>query len=255
MTESDSLSARVLRLGLHGLAAHLSEIPDDKWILQLLDWEEQERAGRGLARRIQAAHLGKFRPMADFDWSWPKKIDRDAVEEAFSLAFVPQADSLVLLGSNGVGKTMIAQNLCYQAVLHGVPTLFTTASAPLADLSERHTSYALQQRLRHYARPKLLCIDEIGYLTYDARAADLLFEVINRRYQRVSTIISTNKAFGHWHEIFASATSVVTLIDRLTHQAEILSIEGESYRLKESRERAENKQLSRRSQRKKSSSS
>ena len=191
----------------------------------------------------------------DFDWKWPRKVDRAQIEDLFTLDFVAEGANVVVLGPNGVGKTMIAQNLCYQAVLHGVPTLFTTASALLADLSERHTSYALQQRLRHYARPKLLCIDEIGYLTYDARAADLLFEVINRRYQRVSTIISTNKAFGHWHEIFASATSVVTLIDRLTHQAEILSIEGESYRLKESRERAENKQLSRRSQRKKSSAS
>lgn len=97
----------------------------------------------------------------------------------------------------------------------------------------------MQQRLRHYARPKLLCIEEIGYLSYDARAADLLFEIVTRRYQRASTIISTNKPFADWHEIFPNASSVVTLIDRLTHQAEILQIEGESYRLKESRDSAE----------------
>jgi len=97
--------------------------------------------------------------MADFDWAWPSKIDRDAIEEAFRLDFIAQGDNLVLIGPNGVGKTMLAQNLCYQAVLRGLPTLFTTASAILADLSERHTSYALQQRLHHYARPKLLCIN------------------------------------------------------------------------------------------------
>ena len=137
---------------------------------------------------------------------------------------------------------MLAQNLCYQAILHGIPALFTTASALLSDLTERQTTHSLQHRLRHYARPKLLCIDEVGYLSYDARAADLLFEVITRRYQRVSTIVTTNKPFTEWHEIFQSATSVVTLLDRLTHNAEIVQIEGESYRLKESRERADTRQ-------------
>ncbi len=252
--ETDSLSARLAALGLYGLLGHLSEVDSEPWVPTLVSWEESERANRGLARRIKAAHIGRFRAMADFDWTWPKKIDRDALDEAFRLDFLSGADNLVLLGPNGVGKTMIAQNLCYQAVLRGVPALFTTASALLADLSERHTSYALQQRLRHYARPKLLCIDEIGYLSYDARAADLLFEVITRRYQRTSTIVSTNKPFAQWHEIFPNASSVVTLIDRLTHQAEILVIEGESYRLKESRERTEKRQSSRRAMRKKPAS-
>jgi DNA replication protein DnaC len=239
MTLADSLTERATTLGLHGLLSHLSEVAAEPWVAKLLDWEEHERASRGLARRIQAAHIGRFRPFADFDFSWPKRIDRDAIEEAFRLDFIQQGQNLVLLGPNGVGKTMIAQNLCYQAVLRGIPVLFTTASALLADLSERHTSYALQQRLRHYSRPKLLCIDEIGYLSYDARAADMLFEIITRRYQRVSTIISTNKPFAEWHEIFPNASSVVTLIDRLTHQAEIIQIEGESYRLKESRDSAD----------------
>jgi DNA replication protein DnaC len=247
MTLADSFTQRATTLGLHGLLAHLDDVAQLPWVPQLLDWEEQERTVRGLARRISAAHIGRFRPMADFDYTWPKRLDRDAVEEAFRLEFINQADNLILLGPNGVGKTMLGQNLCYQAVLHGLPTLFTTASALLADLSERHTSYALQQRLRHYARPKLLCIDEIGYLSYDARAADLLFEVITRRYQRVSTIVSTNKPFAEWHEIFPNASSVVTLVDRLTHQAEIIQIEGESYRLKESRERAD-KRTSRRAE-------
>lgn len=252
MTPSDSLLSRATALGLHGLCAHLGEVQKEPWVPALLDWEESERSSRGLARRIKAAHIGRFRPFADFDFSWPKKLDREAVEEAFRLDFVAAADNLVLLGPNGVGKTMIAQNLCYQAVLRGLPALFTTASALLADLSERHTSYALQQRLRHYARPKLLCIDEIGYLSYDARAADLLFEVITRRYQRASTIVTTNKPFSQWHEVFPNASCTVTLIDRLTHQAELLPIEGDSYRLKESRERND-KKLRRRAELKKSS--
>ena len=254
MTATNSLLQRATALGLHGLVAHLPKVDTQAWVPTLLDWEESERASRGLSRRIQAAHIGRFRPMADFDYAWPKKLDRDALDDAFRLDFLAAADNLVLIGPNGVGKTMIAQNLCYQAVLRGMTTLFTTASALLADLSERHTSYALQQRLRHYARPKLLCIDEIGYLSYDARAADLLFEVITRRYQRASTLVTTNKPFAQWHEIFPNATSVVTLIDRLTHQAELLQIDGESYRLKESRERND-KKLRRRADLKKSAKS
>jgi len=251
MTPADSLRKRAAALGLYGLLCHLNDGAALPWVEDLLAWEEKERAARGLDRRIKAAHLGRFRPLADFDWAWPKKIDREALDDAFRLDFIAQADNLVLLGPNGVGKTMLAQNLCYQAVLSGIPALFTTASALLADLSERHTSHALQQRLRYYARPKLLCIDEIGYLSYDARAADLLFEVVTRRYQRASTIVTTNKPFAGWHEIFPNAASVVTLVDRLTHQAEILSIEGDSFRLKESRERTDKKQLSRRALRKK----
>lgn len=251
MTLSNSLVQRATSLGLHGLVAHFDEVSTQPWVDTLLGWEEQERLSRGLARRIQAAHLGRIRPMADFDWTWPKRLDREAVEESFRLGFISQADNLVFIGPNGVGKTMLAQNLCYQAILAGMPALFVTASSLLADLSERHTSYALQQRLRHYSRPKLLCIDEVGYLSYDARAADLLFEVINRRYQRVSTIVTTNRPFAQWHEIFPNATSVVTLIDRLTHQAELIQIEGQSYRLKESRERQDLK-LHRRTEKKKS---
>lgn len=254
MTATNSLLQRATALGLHGLVAHWPQVDTQAWVPTLLDWEESERASRGLSRRIQAAHIGRFRPMADFDYAWPKKLDRDALDDAFRLDFLTAADNLVLIGPNGVGKTMIAQNLCYQAVLRGMTALFTTASALLADLAERHTSYALQQRLRHYARPKLLCIDEIGYLSYDARAADLLFEVITRRYQRASTLVTTNKPFAQWHEIFPNATSVVTLIDRLTHQAELLQIDGESYRLKESRERND-KKLRRRADLKKSAKS
>ena len=142
MSHADSLSSRAVALGMHGLAAHLDEVSAEPWVLRLLVWEEQERATRGLARRIAAAHLGRFRPLADFDWSWPKRIDRDALEESFRLDFISQAENLILLGPNGVGKSMLAQNLCYQAILHGIPALFTTASALLSDLTERPTTHS-----------------------------------------------------------------------------------------------------------------
>jgi DNA replication protein DnaC len=144
-----------------------------------------------------------------------------------------------LVGANGVGKTMIAQNLAHQAVLRGHTAIFTTASAMLNDLSAQDGALALQRRLRHYATPTLLVIDEVGYLSYDNRHADLLFEVVNRRYGQRSIVLTTNKAFAEWNDMFPNAACVVTLIDRLVHKAEIVKLTADgSYRFKEATERA-----------------
>jgi DNA replication protein DnaC len=243
-TSSDLLRAQ--RLGLYGLCAHFDQLGSQPWVRTLLDLEEQERSKRSLERRIKGARLGRFCPMADFDWSWPKKIDRAQVEDLLSLDFLKEADNILLLGPNGVGKTMIAQNIAYQALLRGHTVLFTTASALLCDLGERD-AWARNQRLRRYVRPQLLAIDEVGYLSYDNTHADLLFEVTTRRYERrVSTIVTTNKPFSQWNEVFPNAACVVTLIDRLTHRAELVQIDADSYRLREARQRAAEKAKRRR---------
>ena len=239
-TCSDLLS-RAQRLGLWGLCAHFDQLGEKPWVPLLLDLEEQARRQRSLERRIQSAHLGTFRSMADFDYGWPSKIDRDQVQDSMGLGFIKEHENLIFLGPNGVGKTMLAKNVSYQALLAGMTVLFTTASTMLADLVQRDSSRSLQQRLRVYARPQLLVIDEMGYLSYDNRHADLLFEVITRRYERSSTIITTNKPFSQCNDMFPNATCVVTLIDRLTHHAEVIQIEAPSYRLKEAKERAADK--------------
>jgi DNA replication protein DnaC len=134
---------------------------------------------------------------------------------------------------------MIAKNLLHQAVLRGHTARFTVASDMLHDLAAQDSSTQLARRLRRYTTPTLLGIDEVGYLAYDTRYADLLFEVITRRYQlHRPLVLTTNKAFGEWNQVFPNATCVVALVDRLVHRSEILSIDGESYRLKEARERA-----------------
>jgi DNA replication protein DnaC len=134
---------------------------------------------------------------------------------------------------------MIAKNLLHQAVLRGHTARFTAASDMLHDLAAQDSSTQLSRRLRRYTTPTLLCCDEVGYLAYDTRYADLLFEVITRRYQlRRPTVLTTNKAFSEWNQVFPNATCVVALIDRLVHRSEILAIDGESYRLKEAKERA-----------------
>ena len=247
---SCELLARARRLGLHGLCARWSELGTSPWLSDFLDREEAERQRRSLERRVHSAHLGRFRPLCDFDWTWPRRIDRDAVEDLLTLDFIEEAENLIFLGPNGVGKTMLAQNIAHHALLHGHTVLFTSASALLADLTQRDSAHQLQLRLRRYSRPKLLVIDELGYLSYDHRHADLLFEVISRRYLKVPTLITTNKPFSEWNEVFPNATSVVTLIDRLTHRAEVIQIDADSFRLKEAKERSIDKAKRRTARRK-----
>ncbi len=179
--------------------------------------------------------------MADFDWKWPRQIARRSIEELLALDFITEPANAVLLGPNGTGKTMIAKNLAHQALLRGFTVRFTTASDMLHDLAAQNTDVSLARRLRRYTTPQLLVIDEVGYLSYDARYADLLFEVVTRRYEQRATVVSTNKVFAEWTDVFPNAACVVTLVDRLVHRAEIITIEGDSYRLKEAKERAANK--------------
>ena len=237
--DPDILRTRAKALQLHGLLAHWQEAIAEGWVPSLVDWEEQERARRSLERRLREAHIGRFKPLCDFDWKWPRRCDRAAIEALTSLDFLKDATNVVLVGPNGIGKTLIAKNIAHQALIHGHSVLFTTAGQLLGDLAALDSDAALRRRVRHYARPRLLVIDEVGYLSYSNRHADLLFELISRRYEQTSTIITTNRPFAEWREVFPNAACVVSLVDRLVHNAEIFPIEGESYRLKEAQERSE----------------
>ena len=235
------LRTQASELRLHGLLAHWPELMAEpegaRRVAQWLGWETAERGRRSLERRVRDAHIGRFKPLADFDWSWPGQIDRAAVEDLMTLEFLNDASNIVLVGPNGVGKTMCACNLGYQAVLAGHTALFVTAGQLLGDLAALDSDSALRRRLRHYAAPDLLLIDEVGYLSYSNRHADLLFELVSRRYQQKSTVITTNRAFAEWGEVFPNAACVVSLVDRLMHRAEVVRIEGNSYRAKEAEER------------------
>jgi DNA replication protein DnaC len=245
LPDDDVQRAALRRLGLFGLLARWEEVRHLEWLPSVIDYEQSERQRRSLQRRLHFARLGSFKPLCDFDWQWPKKIDRAAVEELSSLEFLTEPANVVLIGPNSTGKTTIAKNLAHLALLGGYTARFTTASAMLNDLAAQDSAAALNRRLRHYCRPALLVCDELGYLSYDARYADLLFEVVTRRYQHRSTIITTNKPFAEWNQVFPNAASVVTIIDRLVHKAEIITIEGDSYCLKEAKERAAQKARSR----------
>lgn len=240
---TDMMLKRAKTLKLYGLIAHWEEISDTSWVNSLLQWEENERSERGLENRLKSARIGRFNPIANFDWDWPKKCDREAIEEFMQLSFMNEAINIILCGPNGVGKSTIAKNLAYQAVIRGHTALFVTAGDMLRELDSKDGDSALQRKLKHYTQPKLLVIDEVGYLSYSNRCADLLFEIISRRYHEKSTVITTNKPFSEWGEIFPNAACVVSLIDRLVHRSEISSIEGESYRLKEAKEESARRKL------------
>ena len=229
---------RLRRLGLFGLEASYEKIRSERWLPEMLETEEAERRRRSLERRMRNARIGRFRPMADFDWKWPKKIDRELIEEVLRLDFFGDGANVILVGGNGVGKTMIAQNIAHQAVVSGRSVRMVTASELLCDLGSKDTTPALTRAVRRYTRPHLLVVDEVGYLAGTTQHADLLFEVVNRRYQEEKPIVvTTNKPFKEWNQVFPSAGSVVTLVDRLVHRSEIIRIDADSYRNHEAQER------------------
>jgi DNA replication protein DnaC len=244
-TKTKSPSDLCVSLGTIGLRRIADDLDDfvaratkSRWsavqqLEELVRLETQERARRSVERRLAGAHLGRFKPMADYDWAWPKNIDREAVERVLRLGFVERTENVVLVAPQGLGKTMIAKNIAHTAVLAGQNALFVSASELLLDLRKQETARALERRLRHYARPHVLLIDEIGYLSYDNAGADLLFQIVTRRYERRSIVLTTNLSFSDWNTVFPNAACATALIDRLTHHSEIVTIEGDSYRRRE----------------------
>jgi DNA replication protein DnaC len=239
---NNDLNSKLNKIGLRATAQNMNDFvaqaTTGRWsphmlLEKLVDAEIEDRSQRSLERRLSLSGIQKFKPMADFDWSWPKKIERVVIERTFSLDFVKEARNLIMIGQNGIGKTMIAKNLCHSAILAGYSVLFRTASDLIEDL-QCESATARRRKLRTYGNAGILCIDEVGYLSYDDNAADLLYEIINRRYERRSLIVTTNKGFKQWNEVFPNASCIVTLVDRLTHHADVTALEGDSYRLRES---------------------
>ena len=239
---SNSLGSQLRQIGLCAVPVQLDDFiaraTKQRWsahqiLEQIAKTEAAERARRSLERRLRMSGIKNFKPIADFDWSWPGKIERDVIERALTLDFLGEARNLVLVGRNGLGKTMIAQNICHAAVLAGHSALFRSAATLLEDL-HRQSPEGRRRKLRFYANVDLLCIDEVGYLSFDDKAADLLYEVVNRRYERKPVILTTNRPFKEWNEVFPNATCIITLLDRLLHHADVTLVEGNSYRVRES---------------------
>src|SRR3990167_4126447 len=170
---TDLLLQRAKALRLNGLAENWQDVQDFTWVKQLIELEEVHRSAKSLDNRLRSARIGKFKMLSCFDWSWPKKCDRSAIEEWMQLDFLNDATNPILCGPNGVGKSTIARNIAHQSVIKGFTALFITASEMLNELASIDSDSALRRRMKHYAQPTLLVIDEVGYLSYSNRHADL----------------------------------------------------------------------------------
>jgi DNA replication protein DnaC len=204
------------------------------YLAELIKQESNLRADRIIQRRIRMARFPVIKTLDQFNWSWPKKINQAQVRNLFRLEFIEDKSNVVFIGGVGLGKTHLASALGYQACLKGHTVLFSSAIDAINNLIVAQHAGTLKQELKKYLRPSLLILDELGYLPIDKTGADLLFQIISARYERGSIVITTNRVFKDWSQIFNNDSTLTSaLLDRLLHHTEAVVIEGKSYRMKE----------------------
>lgn len=208
-----------------------------QYLTELVEQESNLRRDKCIRRRINSAKFPVVKTMDRFEWSWPKKINQAQIKNLFRLKCIEEKSNIVFIGSVGVGKTHIATALGYQACLNNNSVLFTSAIDAVNNLIAAQRTGHLKQELKNYLKPSLLIMDELGYLPIDKNGADLLFQIISERYERGSIIITTNRVFKEWPEIFNNDITLTSaLLDRLLHHTEAVVIEGDSYRMKKAKE-------------------
>ena len=199
--------------------------------------EVEVKRDRAMARRVKQAHFPYLKTLDAFDWTHPKKINRDMVRHLFNLEFVKNKRNAAFLGAPGLGKTHLALALAHQACLDGCSVRFDTAINIINRLEAASQAGTFVAAMRAYTGPDLLCIDEIGFLPIDQRGANLLFQVISGRYETGSIILTSNRAFAKWAEIFNNDSTITSaILDRLLHHCDVVAIEGPSYRMKKRRQ-------------------
>lgn len=217
-----------------GREAAREQLAHVDYLRRLVEGEAAARYERSVQRRLKSAHLPVPKTLEQFNWSWPSKINRAQVQDLFRLRFIEQNRNVVFLGGVGLGKTHLAVALAHTACLHNVPTLFAAAVDIVNTLSAAQATNTLPKALKSYVTPRLLLIDEMGFLPLDKRGADLLFQVISARYERGPIVITTNTAYKQWPRIFNNDATITTaILDRLLHHCETITIEGNSYRMKD----------------------
>jgi len=207
-----------------------------QYLSELIKQESNLRRDKAVQRRVKMARFPVLKTMDQFNWSWPQKINQSQIKNLFRLKFIEEKSNVVFIGSVGVGKTHIASALGYQACLKNNTVLFTSAIDAINNLVAAQRAGLLKQELKKYLNPAVLVMDELGYLPIDKNGADLLFQIISERYERGSIIITTNRVFKDWPQIFNNDTTLTSaLLDRLLHHTEAVVIEGKSYRMREVR--------------------
>lgn len=206
----------------------------EELLLRLLRGEVDARHARAIDRRIREAKIKSARRLDDFDFSWPTEINRDHVRHIFTMGFLREKANVVFIGGVGLGKTHLAAALAREACFRRLPVLFTSAIDIVNNLVEAAARKALSSAIRRYAYPKLLVVDELGYLPLDKVGAEMLFQVFCARYEQASTIITTNRAYRDWSQTFANDLTITSaVLDRINHHCETVIIKGKSYRTKD----------------------
>lgn len=207
------------------------------YLVWLIEAEAQQRKDRSVLRRIRAARFPYIKTLDEYDFTYPKRIDRMKVQDVFKLNFIDNCANVILVGGTGLGKTHLGIALGCEACHQEINTFFTSAIEMVNILTAAQAAHQLDQALRKYLKPQLLIVDELGYLPIDKTGADLLFQVISARYERSSIVLTTNRIFKEWPEIFNNdATLTSAVLDRIVHHHELVIIEGKSYRMRKPNE-------------------
>jgi DNA replication protein DnaC len=245
MTPSDltRLDAQLDRLHLSHIKDHYQALATKaaqkqlshlEFLAQLIEGEATVRENRSIERRIKNARFPVLKTMDDFQWSWPKKINRPQIQNLFRLAFMATQTNVVFISTVGLGKTHISLALGHAACIGGHSVLFTTAIDIINTLAAAQSAGRLKRELRRYLKPDVLIVDELGYLPIDKHGADLLFQIISQRYERAPMVITTNRAYKHWSQIFNNDSTLTSaILDRVLHHVDTVVIEGKSFRTKE----------------------
>jgi DNA replication protein DnaC len=222
--------------------ALLTQAANESWsharfLEQLAAGEVARRNDALIARRLKAARFPGIKTLEDFDWSYPRKINRAQIQNLFRLEFVPKCSNVIFLGGVGVGKTHLAVALAHTACMNGIPALFTTAVNIVNSMAAAQATGSVKREMERLLKPALLHIDELGYIPIDKFGADSIFQVISQRYEHGSTIITSNRPYKKWPEIFNNDSTITSaLLDRLLHHADTVVIEGPSYRMRDQTE-------------------
>ena len=243
---SEALAGQLEYLRLPAMRTHYKEFARRaveakqthmEFLTALVEEEVRIRNERSIRSRLAAAKMPAIKTLDGWDWKWNAPgVRRETILPLFDLNFVQEKNNILIVGRQGLGKTRIALALAHKACSQGINTRFTTAADMLNRLMAATADHTLERALLLFTRPKLLIIDEVGYLPFSKEAGDLFFQVIAKRYERGSIILTSNRAFKDWNEIFADSIVAAAIIERLVHHAEILTLKGKSYRLKDRQE-------------------
>lgn len=246
MTKEEQIESSVKKLRLSWIRENFQEHTKEAikrktghldYLHTLLQGECEARQERNIQRKLKQARFPVIKTIEQFDWHWPQEIDRMQVEQAFTLSFIPKASNVVLLGNVGVGKTHLATALGYKACHHGYKVLFQNTVEAINNLLSAQKRHSLKEEMKKYITPDLVILDELGYLPIDKSGADLLFQIISSRYEKGSTIITTNKSYKEWPEIFNQDNTVTSaVLDRVLHHCDTIRITGTSYRIKKKKD-------------------